>query len=206
MKLNYYLIGAMALFFLCFSSCGKDEKKEESIQGVEVSIPPLNQWVYFSFDGNKTLSLTEAQAKDSKSWDIAFHIGDIRVNGSEGFQGKASIFETGTTDFSSVSIDTPHKNMVGNKLTSIIVAADRTKGPSGEMIHEDQYATGLHTFTIDFHKMIVERRPRESFEQNNHVFIVCAADGKTMYKMQTISIFDKMGKLMKTLTLRIEKL
>lgn len=206
MKINCYLISAIALMVVLFSSCSKDEKKEESIQGVEVAIPPLDKWAYFTFDGNKSISLSEDQAKESHEWDIAFHIGDIRVNGSEGFPGKAAIFETETTDFASVSISTPHSDMIGNKLTSIIVAADRTKGPTGEMIHEDQYATGLNTFTIDFQKMIAERRPREAFEQNNHVFIVCAADGKTMYKMQTISIFDKMGKLMKTLTLRIEKL
>lgn len=99
--------------FLCaalvFTSC-KDDKgvtppPEEGTFTVDA--PGFDRWVYFSFEQGDTIETDGSYTAlaDNRSWDLAFHRGDIRTNSGPSGIGNGGAFATSTTDMALVTDD-----------------------------------------------------------------------------------------------------
>ena len=92
---------------LTFNSC-KDDKggttpPESGTFTVEA--PGFDRWVYFSFGKGDTIETDGSYSAlyNSKSWDLAFHRGDIRTNSGPSGPGQGGAFETASVNMSAVT-------------------------------------------------------------------------------------------------------
>ena len=70
-----------------------------------VKAPGFDRWVYFSFELGDTLETDGSYSAlyNSKSWDLAFHRGDIRTNSGPSGPGAGGAFATSSSDLSTVT-------------------------------------------------------------------------------------------------------
>lgn len=90
------------LFVLALVSCSKDE--DDTLTSFTFTIDATDQtrWVYFSFEKNDTVQLTEPSST-SKEWDIAFMRYMIKTNGGKSGLGQAAVYAT--NHFGELGID-----------------------------------------------------------------------------------------------------
>lgn len=110
MKKYSFCAAAALCATLVFTSC-KDNKGEngdtpppESGE-FTVEAPGFNRWVYFSFEKGDTIETdgTYSALYNSKSWDMAFHRGDIRTNSGPSGPGQGGAFETASINMTTVA-------------------------------------------------------------------------------------------------------
>jgi hypothetical protein len=165
------LLLAILLSSICLSSCDKENDKEEKLPGSVTKHEYLNatsytDWVYFSFEKGTIVEVTDY--KNDLSWDIAFHRGDIRLNGGESGSGQGAAINTNATDWDSVK-EAPSSGYVADKTGTITTAFTGSGIETGEQSFSQTLTTWL---TID------TSNPPPVYTYHNWIYVIKAADGK----------------------------
>lgn len=94
--LSFFLV---ALVVVILSACGGGKsseqsvtnKKIEGVKEVKINAASYTDWYYFNLATQTRVNLTEAQAKNSAGWHLAFRRNHIRTNGGDSGIGKVSL-------------------------------------------------------------------------------------------------------------------
>lgn len=169
------LLALISVIFFAFA-CTPDEDVKlpgevKEYQFLEAK--SYTTWTYFSFSTGEIVEVTDFQ--NDLSWDIAFHRGDIRLNGGASGIGKGEAYNTGVVvkegseaaDWSSVAVapqDGYSKDEIG-KVTIAFTGAGTEE--------EDQPFSQVAStwITID------TSTPPPVYTYHNNIYIVKAADG-----------------------------
>ena len=157
------------LSVLCLVSCKKDDGEELTKPGKTyefLNATSYTDWVYFSFEKGAIVEVSDH--KNDLSWDIAFHRGDIRLNGGESGKGQGGAINTNTTDWDAVK-DAPASGYVTDKVGTITTAF------TGEGIEtaEQPFSQTLATWLI-----IDTSNPPPVYRYNNWIYVIKMADGR----------------------------
>ncbi|MFT3740971.1 MAG: HmuY family protein [Breznakibacter sp.] len=157
---------ACVLFFV---ACDSDD--EELLPGNVSKYEYLDAtsytgWVYFSFEKGEIVEVSDSQ--NDLSWDIAFHRGDIRLNGGLSGVGKGAVVNTDATDWDSVK-EAPTSGYTTDKVGAITTAFTGTGITTEEQSFSQTLATWL---TID------TSNPPPVYTYNNWIYVVITASGK----------------------------
>lgn len=130
--------GFLVLFsVLLLAACDKDDNKpvekpvekpdENPAAGITKEFKFLNassytDWVYFSFSkGEIVKGVNNDNYKEDLSWDIAFHRGDVRLNGGASGKGQGEAINTQVKDFDAVK-EAPKSGYEKDKIGKITTA------------------------------------------------------------------------------------
>lgn len=122
-------------------------------------------WTYFSFKENKVVTVSDFA--NDLSWDIAFHRGDIRLNGGASGKGKAAYLLTDKENLSEVTAVPTNASFTLDGTRDIIISYT----PGGTSTNEQQPASDINWN----HFMVGAAGPSYAIEKK--VFIFRTADG-----------------------------
>lgn len=170
---------ALALGLFVMSSCSRD-KADEQLKSGEVKqyefldASAFDTWTYFSFEKGKIVEVSDF--KNDSNWDIAFHRGDIRLNGGASGKGLAEAINTGKKEWSSV-VSAPATGYGKDGIGKIVVSYSR-----GGVVQDDQPFSQVmaNWLTID-----TKNHPPK-YTVNNWVYVIKTATGKPV----KIQIYD----------------
>lgn len=95
-------IFTLLIGFLIFSSCSSNDREEDVATAGEIEkyefldARSYTDWVYFSFSKGEIVTVTDYQ--NDINWDIAFHRGDVRLNGGKSGKGSGEGINTNKTE------------------------------------------------------------------------------------------------------------
>lgn len=159
------------LFFslLTLNSCKKDEPELPSGNVKEVkfkNVSSYTDWHYFSFSKGEFVEVGDFQ--NDLSWDIAFHRGDIRLNGGASGKGKAEGLNTNKTKWEDVT-SAPATGYKKDEIGEITIAFTG----AGTDVEEQPFSQVLSTWlTVD------TSNPPPKYILHNWVYVLKTADGK----------------------------
>ena len=193
MKLKF-LAPALLAGFVAFTSCSKDDKKEEEkeekvaldFSGNEVQLSALTEWTYFSL---KNGEVTPANPAEDLTWDIAFKQYFVKLNGGTSGKGKAEAFKTEEKDFAKVT-EAPKTGFEKDKEQTF-------QGRPGEAEIKANVSPVLTGGFLSKTGMI-EINPANMkkygnvFGTNEWVYIIKTADG-TYAKVQVTDFYKQVG-------------
>lgn len=187
MKKSKFLL-AMLAAILCFSACsdhddpnstntdqtgGTKPNPTDSIKPVGtikqyeyLDATSYTKWVYFSFKKGEIIEITTPS--NDLTWDIAFHRGDLKLNGGESGIGKGEAINTNKTDWSTVT-EAPTSGYVKDKVGTITVNFTGTGIEEAQQSFSQTLATWL---TID------TSNPPPVYTYHNYIYVIKTADGK----------------------------
>lgn len=166
MKKISFLVLLSVLFI---TACDKDEKETalpgdvKDIQFIDAK--SYTDWVYFSFSKGKVVTVTDY--KNDLTWDIAFHRGDVRLNGGESGIGKGEAFNTQKTSWTDVT-EAPTSGYIKDQIGKITTAYI-----GNGITEEDQpFSQTVTTWlTVD------TSTPPPVYTVHNYIYVVKDADG-----------------------------
>ncbi|NDV78962.1 HmuY family protein [Dysgonomonas sp. 511] len=177
---------AVLLGILCLSSCSDDDDNEQLPGNVNkyefLNATSYTDWVYFSFEKGKIVDITDPE--NDLSWDIAFHRGDMRLNGGESGKGKGAAVNTNKTDWNTVT-EAPASGYITDKIGTITTAFTGDGIEEAEQSFSQTLATWL---TID------TSNPPPVYTYHNWVYVIKTADGKYV-KLQVYDYKDEKNSL-----------
>ena len=169
MKKSYLFLGLLLAVGVLFSSCEKDPEpvKPAGVKTVEyVDATSYTSWTYFSFEKGEIVEVTDFA--NDLSWDIAFHRGDVRLNGGASGKGMGEALNANETDWDKVTV-APENGYIKDA-TGLITSAFTGTGIEQE---EQPFSQVLATWlTID------TSNPPPKYIYHNWVYIVKTAAGK----------------------------
>ncbi|MDO4695434.1 HmuY family protein [Porphyromonas sp.] len=195
----------MSVTFLA-TSCSKKNNNgpdvppptPDGVQKVEyIDASSYEKWTYFSFATGKVVEVSDP--KSSMDWDVAFHRGEIRVNGPQNFSGKAGVFMTEGTDFNA-TIDTKTIDFKANVEALLQVehgmkAAQEKRQPKTEKQFYVFVGEKVNSYTFfAYNKNSQMGDVKNMYPINNKIFIFKGADGKSVYKLQIKGSIDAEGR------------
>lgn len=158
------------LGILFMTACDKDDK-ESSLPGQVKDIKFIvatsyTDWVYFSFSKGEVVTVTDYQ--NDLSWDIAFHRGDVRLNGGASGKGQGEVVNTNIKNWDEVK-EAPSSGYVKDKIGKIT-----TSFTGNGITEEDQPFSQVLTgwLTVD------TSNPPPKYTIHNWIYVLKAADGK----------------------------
>lgn len=190
MKNKFYLailIGCLTFNISCSNRDNEDviEKKASSKYQENkeefINAKAYDKWVYYSFDRKSIVEVTDY--KNDLNWDIAFHRGDVRLNGGESGIGKGEVIRLNTTDFANVT-QAPTDGYTKDVLGSIITKLDHSTRPP-IMIEELQPLSNVLKWVTYIHG--------GDYQLDKNVFVIKTAKGKYV-KIQFTDNYGPKGK------------
>lgn len=165
-------IFALLIGLLIFSSCSSDNREEDVATAGEIKkyefldARSYTDWVYFSFSKGEIVVVTDY--KNDTNWDIAFHRGDVRLNGGKSGKGSGEGINTNKTEWNAVT-SAPTSGYVKDEIGKITTAFTGTG-----ITEEDQpFSQTLTTWlTVD------TSSPPPKYTVHNYVYVIKAANGK----------------------------
>ncbi len=165
-----YIFLSMLSIALILASCSKEDDEAALPGNVKdirfIDVKSYTNWVYFSFAKSEVVAVTD-YANDL-SWDIAFHRGDVRINGGASGRGKAEVINTKSTDWKSV-VQVPSSGYVKDEVGKITTAFT-----GGGTTEEDQ----PFSQTLSGWLTVDTSNPPPKYVVNNWIYVMKAADGK----------------------------
>lgn len=166
MRRNSFLLLLAALFII---SCSDD--KEPALPGDVkdikfIDVKSYTDWVYFSFSKGTVVEVSDFQ--NDLSWDIAFHRGDVRLNGGASGKGNGEALNTNKTDWSAVT-EAPASGYIKDQVGKVTIAFT---GAGTEEEDQPFSQTASTWITID------TSNPPPVYTYHNYIYVVKAADGK----------------------------
>ncbi len=176
MKIKNLLISVL-LSTVILTSCDDDDNNENSIViSTTVDASSTEEWVYFSFENNDTVSIDNPQESDA--WDIAFKRLDFKTNSGTSGNGNGGVFKSDLTSLDqeleidpSVVVDDSIQvfTMAGRTATLNIEAGSVEL--SGMKDADANYTEeGVWSCTVESHK--------HTYTANDNVFFVKCTDGE----------------------------
>lgn len=159
----------MLLSVLFLTACDKDDKGSAlpgDVKDIQfINATSYTDWVYFSFSKGEVVTVTDYQ--NDLSWDIAFHRGDVRLNGGASGKGNGEAVNTQKTDWNAVT-EAPSSGYVKDQVGKITTSFTGTG-----ITEEDQpFSQTLTTWlTVD------TSNPPPKYTLHNWIYVVKAADG-----------------------------
>lgn len=155
---------------MLFASCEKTGGEEVTGGNVKdykfLDATSYTDWVYFSFSEDKIVEVSDYQ--NDLSWDIAFHRGDLRLNGGASGIGQGEAVNTQETDWNAVT-EAPASGYVKDEIGTITT---NFTGTGIETAEEPFSQTLSGWITID------TSNPPPKYTYHNYVYVVKTADGK----------------------------
>ncbi len=174
----------LGLLILCgilfLSSCSSDDDDPQptapgSVETVEfLDVKSYTEWVYFSFEKKSVVTVTDFA--NDLNWDIAFHRGDVRLNGGKSGKGKGAVVQTAYKNWNDVK-EAPKSGYVNDEIGTITTAF------TGQGITtEDQPFSQLLSgwLTVD------TSNPPPKYTINEHIYVVKSAKGNYV----KLSLYD----------------
>ncbi|WP_352421748.1 HmuY family protein [Proteiniphilum sp.] len=163
-------ISFLVLLSVLFITACDDDEKEPALPGDVKDIQFIDtrsytDWVYFSFSKGEVVTVTDY--KNDLSWDIAFHRGDVRLNGGESGKGKGEGFNTQKTSWSAVT-EAPTSGYIKDQVGKITTAF------TGDGITEDDQPFSQ---TVTTWLTVDTSNPPPKYTVHNWIYVVKAADG-----------------------------
>lgn len=178
-KFKFFSLVVCAL--LTFSACSDDDDNEgnSGTPGVAKTVEFLDvksytDWVYFSFEKNAVVTVTD-YANDL-TWDIAFHRGDVRLNGGKSGNGKGAAIQTTFKNWDDVK-EAPTTGYITDEVGTITTAF------TGEGITtaEQPFSKTLTGWlTVD------TSNPPPKYIINGYIYVIKAANGNYV----KLSLYD----------------
>lgn len=166
MKKISFLVLLSVLFI---TACDKDEKEPVFAGDVKdiqfIDTKSYTDWVYFSFSKGKVVTVTDY--KNDLTWDIAFHRGDVRLNGGESGKGKGEAINTKKTSWADVT-EAPTSGYIKDQVGKI------TTSFTGDGITEDDQPFSQ---TVTTWLTVDTSNPPPKYTVHNWIYVVKAADG-----------------------------
>lgn len=155
---------------MLFASCEKTGGEEVTGGNVKdykfLDATSYTDWIYFSFSEDKIVEVSDYQ--NDLSWDIAFHRGDLRLNGGASGIGQGEAVNTQETDWNAVT-EAPASGYVKDEIGTITT---NFTGTGIETAEEPFSQTLSGWITID------TSNPPPKYTYHNYVYVVKTADGK----------------------------
>ncbi len=168
---------ALVIGLFVFSSCSSNDREEDIATVGEIKkyefldAKSYSKWVYFSFSKGAIVNVTDDQ--NDSNWDIAFHRGDVRLNGGLSGKGSGEAINTNKTEWNAVT-SAPTSGYVTDKIGKIT-----TSFTGSGITEEDQpfSQTMSSWLTVDI------SNPPPKYTVNNYIYVLKTANGKFV-KMQ----------------------
>lgn len=179
MKKSKFIL-SLILGAIFISSCSKsnDENSTQTSTSYEyLDATSYTEWVYFSFMDKKIMTVKNPE-KDL-SWDIAFHRGDIRLNGGKSGIGQGKAVNTNTKDWN-IEVKSPSTGFETDEIGEITIEFTGSNIVTDKQAFSQTLGTWI---TID------TNNPPPVYTYNNWVYIVKTADGKDV-KLQIYDYKD----------------
>lgn len=188
-KLKFFALLVCALF--AFSACSDDDDNNGETPGgggngngtetpgeiktVEfLDVKSYTDWVYFSFKKNEVVAVTD-YANDM-NWDIAFHRGDVRLNGGKSGKGKGAVVQTSIKNWDEVT-EAPTTGYIADEIGTITTAFTG----DGVTTAEQPFSKTLTGWlTVD------TSNPPPKYTINGYIYVLKAADGNYV----KLSLYD----------------
>lgn len=169
MKKYYLLLSMFVSGLVLLNACSDDD--EPKLPGDVKTVEYLNatsytEWVYFSFDKGEIVEVSD-YANDL-SWDIAFHRGDLRLNGGKSGKGQGEAVNTNKTNWNDVT-GAPSSGYEKDEIGTITKAFTGTGVEEEEQPFSQILATWL---TID------TSNPPPVYTYHNWIYVIKTASGK----------------------------
>lgn len=164
---------ALLLGLLIFSSCSNIDDREEDVATTGeikthqfLDARSYTNWIYFSFSKNEIVTIADPQ--NDNNWDIAFHRGDVKLNGGKSGKASGEGINTNKTEWNAVA-SAPTSGYVKDDIGKITTAFTGTG-----IIEEDQPFSQILTtwLTVDI------SNPPPKYTVHNYVYVVRSASGK----------------------------
>ena len=90
---SFFLMG-----FLIFISCNSDSRESDVAKSQEIKkyefldARSYTDWIYFSFSKGEIVKVNDYQ--NDANWDVAFHRGNVRLNGGKSGKGGVKVINT----------------------------------------------------------------------------------------------------------------
>ncbi len=162
----------LSIFFIA-TSCSSDDDDPKLPGNVKVkeyiNVKSYTEWVYFSFSTGDVVEVTDFQ--NDLNWDIAFHRGDVRLNGGASGKGKAEAINTGKVGFDgwNAVTEAPQSGYAKDEVGMITIAFTG----AGIVEEEQPFSQTLSGWiTID------TSNPPPVYTPHDKIFVIKTADGK----------------------------
>lgn len=173
----------LGLLVLCgvlfLNSCSDDDDKKPGTPGdiktVEfLDVKLYTDWVYFSFEKNTVVTVSDFA--NDLTWDIAFHRGDVRLNGGKSGKGKGAVVQTSSKNWDDLK-EAPSIGYLTDEVGTITTSFTGT----GITTEEQPFSKTLTGWlTVD------TSNPPPKYTINGWIYVVKAANGNYV----KLSLYD----------------
>lgn len=171
MKRSILAIAGALVMFSCSSSDDDNVKKNvdgsAGIVEVQTNAKSYDKWTYYSIEQGKEVVVENPQ--ESLAWDIAFHRGDVKLNGGASGNGKGEAIKLNTEDLSAV-VEAPESGYAKDVTADILVYDLKTHQIS-------TLENGSKNPQIDWLNIDTSTPPPKYILHKN-VFVIKTASGK----------------------------
>lgn len=178
-KIKYF--GLIVCALLAFSACSNDDDDNSgsgtpgSTKTVEfLNASAYDKWVYFSFDKGEVVTITDFA--NDLSWDIAFHRGNVRLNGGKSGKGKAGAIKTESKKWDDVK-EAPTSGYVLDEIGSVTTSFTGTGITEEDQPFSQTLETWLTTDTSN---------PPPVYTIHGWIYVIKTATGKYV----KLSLYD----------------
>jgi len=176
---TFKLLTLILCNILLINACSSDDDDTQLLPGeikdiTFIDVKSYTDWIYFSFSKGEVVTVTDYT--NDLSWDIAFHRGDVRLNGGASGKGKAEVVNTNFKEWSAVT-EAPSSGYIKDKIGEITTAFTGT-GITTEDQPFSQTLTGW--LTVD------TSNPPPKYTVNGWIYVLKAADGNYV----KLSLYD----------------
>lgn len=165
-KLIFSILFGVILTVSCSKSNHEDQHPSSSTNYKYLDATSYTDWVYFSFSSGKIVTVKNPE-KDL-SWDVAFHRGDIRLNGGKSGIGEGKAINTKTKDWNK-TVTIPTAGFKTDELGEITIEFTGSNIITDNQSFSQELASWI---TID------TSNPPPVYTYNNWVYLVKTADGQ----------------------------
>ncbi|MGV4461789.1 HmuY family protein [Ornithobacterium rhinotracheale] len=171
MKKSILAIAGALVMFSCSSSDDDNGKKvvdgNAGVVEVQTSAKSYDKWTYYSIEQGKEVAIENP--KESLAWDIAFHRGDVKLNGGASGKGKGEAIKLTTTDFATVT-EAPAEGYVKDVKANILSYNIKTH----QMTPLEDGSKNEQLFWLN----IDTNTPPPKYTLYKNVFVIKTASGK----------------------------
>lgn len=164
---------ALVMGLLIFTSCSDSKDRDDDVATAGeikthqfLDARSYANWVYFSFSRNEIVAVDDAQ--NDANWDIAFHRGDVKLNGGKSGKGSSEAINTAKTEWNAVT-SAPTSGYAKDEIGTITTAFT-----GAGVTEEDQpFSQIVSTWlTVD------TSTPPPKYTVHNYVYVLRSASGK----------------------------